>query len=274
MRPLARALAAATDRLAAAGVPSARTDAEELAAFVLGVPRGSLVLHGNLDGSRFDDLVHLRASRVPLQHLTGRAGFRRLTLAVGPGVFVPRPETEVLVEWCLRAAPRGGVVVDLCAGSGAIALAIADERPDLTVYAVEREEAAFAWLRRNAAGSPVVSVRGDAATAVPELDGTVDLVASNPPYVPVDGRVLDPEVAAHDPPAALYAGADGLETVQVVSRAARRLLRVGGCLAVEHADAQGDAVPALLRRHGWRAVADHRDLSDRPRFATASRPGD
>ena len=136
MTPLASALAAAAERLAAAGVPSPRADAEELAAFVLGVPRGSLVLHDDIDGGRFGELVELRASRLPLQHLTGRAGFRRLTLAVGPGVFVPRPETEVLVEWCLRVAPPRGVVVDLCAGSGAIALALADERPDLTVYAV------------------------------------------------------------------------------------------------------------------------------------------
>ena len=268
--------AAAT--LAAAGVASPRHDAEELAAHVLGLSRSRLVLLDRLPAEaagRYAELVEQRAARVPLQHLTGVAGFRRLDLAVGPGVFVPRPETEVLVDWVLARLRPGDLVVDLCAGSAAIALAIADEATGVAVHAVEREEHALAWAARNVAatGLPVALHRGDVADpgVLADLDGTVDLVTANPPYVPADADVQR-EVAEHDPPAAIWGGEDGLITMRSVERAAARLLRPGGLLAVEHAAAQGEAVPVVFR--AWADVQDHRDLVDRPRFTTARRRPD
>ena len=263
--------------LGAAGVASPRHDAEELAAYVLGLSRSRLVLLDRLPAGaadRYRELVEQRAARVPLQHLTGAAGFRRLDLAVGPGVFVPRPETEVLVDWALARLRPGDLVVDLCAGSGAIALAIADEAPGVTVHAVELEQDALAWAARNVekTGLPVTLHVGDVADPVvlADLDGTVDLVTANPPYVPVGGQV-EREVAEHDPPAALWGGEDGLVTVRAVERAAVRLLRPGGLVAVEHADLQGESVPAVFRH--WAEVEDHPDLTGRPRFTTARRPG-
>jgi release factor glutamine methyltransferase len=267
---------AAAERLAAAGVASPRHDAEELAGHLLGLPRSRLVLLNRLPtgvAERYAELVEQRAARVPLQHLTGVAGFRRLELAVGPGVFVPRPETEVLVEWALAELTPGAVVVDLCAGSGAVALAVADEAPGVVVHAVEVEEHALAWAERNVAatGLPVTLHRGDVAdpSVLADLDGTVDLVTANPPYIPV-GSSVEPEVAEHDPPAALWGGGeDGLTVVRAVERAAARLLRPGGLVGVEHADVQGASVPAVFARAGWADVADHPDLVGRPRFTTA-----
>jgi release factor glutamine methyltransferase len=276
---------AAAERLAAAGVASPRHDAEVLAAHVLGVPRSRLALAGPLSEeqyARYTDLVDQRAARVPLQHLTGLAGFRLLEFAVGPGVFVPRPETEVLVGWALAALAGlpAPLVVDLCAGSGAIALALANElggRPH--VHAVERDPLALAWAQRNAeartaAGDPPVTLhRGDVAdpALLADLAGTVDLVAANPPYVPA-GSLLEPEVAWHDPPAALWGGPDGLDPIRQIERAAARLLRPGGAVAVEHADTQGQAVPELFTRTvRWTDVTDHPDLAGRPRLTTARR---
>jgi release factor glutamine methyltransferase len=266
---------AAARALAAAGVASPEHDAEELAGYVLGLSRPKLVLLDRLPAevaARYDELVRERAARVPLQHLTGVAGFRRLDLAVGPGVFVPRPETEVLVDWALTHLVPGALVVDLCAGSGAIALAIADEAPGVTVHAVEREPDALAWAARNVerTGLAVTLHRGDVAdpSVLAELTGTVDLVTANPPYIPV-GAGVEREVAEHDPPAALWGGEDGLVTVRAVQRAAARLLRPGGLVAVEHADVQGESVPAVFR--GWAEVEDHPDLVGRARFTTARR---
>lgn len=266
---------AAASRLAAAGVAAPAHDAEELAAHVLGVPRSRLFTLERLPAAaadRYAALVAERADRVPLQHLTGVAGFRRLELAVGPGVFVPRPETEVLVGWALERLRPGDLVVDLCAGSGAVALAVADEAPGVTVHAVEREEHALAWAARNVAatGLPVTLHRGDVAdpALLARLDGTVDVVTANPPYIPV-GAGVEREVAEHDPPAALWGGEDGLDVVRAVERAAHRLLRPGGLVAVEHADLQGESVPAVFAR--WAEVADHPDLVGRPRFTTARR---
>jgi release factor glutamine methyltransferase len=269
---------AAAARLAAAGVASPRHDAEELAAHVLGLSRAKLALLDRLPAAtaaRYAELVEQRAARVPLQHLTGVAGFRRLELAVGPGVFVPRPETEALVEWVLSRLAPGALVVDLCTGSGAVALAVADEAPGVTVHAVERDEHALAWAARNveATGLPVTLHRGDVAdpALLAPLAGTVDLVTANPPYIPV-GAAVEREVAEHDPPAALWGGEDGLDVVRAVERAAARLLRPGGLVAVEHADAQGTSVPGVFARAGWVDVADHPDLAGRPRFTTARRP--
>jgi release factor glutamine methyltransferase len=282
------AVADAAAVLAAAGVASPRHDAEELAGHVLAVPRSRLALAGALTGAqraRYADLIDQRASRVPLQHLTGVAGFRRLELSVGPGVFVPRPETEVLAGWAIAAlqaalsAVPDPLVVDLCAGSGAVALALAQEVPGARVHAVEVDPQALAWAQRNvaarmAAGDrPVTLHRGDVSDPdlLAELAGAVDLVTANPPYIPV-GATVEPEVAEHDPPAALWGGPDGLDTMRAVERTAARLLRPAGLVAVEHADLQGAAVPALFTRTGrWVGVADHADLAGRPRFTTARR---
>jgi release factor glutamine methyltransferase len=278
---LRRVLAAAADRLRDAGVDSPRNDAEVLAAHVLGCRRGALLVSDMSpeQARRYDELVGERAHRVPLQHLTGVAGFRHLDLAVGPGVFVPRPETELLAGWGLERLHGGAVVVDLCAGSGALALSVAHECPAATVYAVERSEYAVAWARRNAehqAGrgdTPITLVHADATDpeTLRELDGTVDLVLTNPPYVP-DGATVAREVAEHDPPEALWGGPDGLDVVRALVRRAAALLKPGGYLGIEHADSQGTAVPRVVRQAGgWTEVEDHRDLAGRDRFTTARR---
>lgn len=269
----------AARRLAAAGVPNARGDAELLAAHVLGVGRGELSLQPTMTAAQraaFDELVGRRAARIPLQHLTGTVGFRHVELAVGPGVFVPRPETEQVTGWAvdwLRGQPHPPVVVDLCTGSGAIAVAIADEVPAAVVHAVELDPAAARWAARNITGTRVQLHLGDAATALPGLDGGVDLVVSNPPYVPAGERdLVDPEVRDHDPALSLWAGADGLDVFRVVVRRAAGLLRSGGALVVEHSDRQGELAPDVLRDvGGWVGVQDHCDLTGRPRYVTALR---
>ncbi|TFV80240.1 peptide chain release factor N(5)-glutamine methyltransferase [Blastococcus sp. CT_GayMR20] len=277
-------IADAARRLADAGVESPRVDAELLLAHVLGVPRGRLITAGDVgadEAARFGELLEQRADRVPLQHLTGRAAFRHLELAVGPGVFVPRPETEQLTGWALGrlAGIEGPVVVDLGSGSGAIALSIAHEHPGARVTAVERDPGAVAWTRHNAlarvaAGdTPVGVVEGDMTdpALLSELDGRVTVVVSNPPYVP-DDAVLPREVADHDPPPALWGGPDGLDVVRGMLTVAARLLHPGGWLGIEHADQQGTALPAVVRAHGgFTEVEDHPDLADRPRFTTARR---
>ncbi|MFL6118623.1 peptide chain release factor N(5)-glutamine methyltransferase [Actinophytocola sp.] len=277
-QPLRLAIMEAERVLADAGVASPRADAELIAAHVLDVPRGKLLLTPMVDRQVVDaiaGLVRERAKRVPLQHLLGWAALGPVTVHVGPGVFVPRPETELLLEWGLgvlagRVAP---VVVDLCTGSGALALAVATARPDAVVHAVEVDPTALAWARRNLGDSGVRLHAGDVTdpSLLTELDAQVDLVLCNPPYVPVDTPV-PPEVGEHDPFAAVFAGADGLAVIRHVVNLAARLLRPGGAVGIEHDDTQGDAVPALLStRKVLTGVADHADLSRRPRFATAYR---
>ena len=275
---------AATASLSEAGVPSPQHDAEELAAHMLGVSRTRLGLHPLVESDwveRYRALVARRASRVPLQHLTGSAVLGRTEIQVGPGVFIPRPETEVLVEWSLAAIKdvEAPVVVDLCSGSGAIALAIAQARPDASVHAIERADGALAWARRNlelhndAGGTPIDLRGGDIfdERLVNDLDGTADLVTANPPYVP-DGTEVDPEVADHDPAEAVFAGADGLAVIKPLISVAAGLLKPGGALAIEHDDSQGESVPALLvARRVLADVIDHRDLAGRARFVTARR---
>jgi release factor glutamine methyltransferase len=279
----------ATATLAAAGVDSPEHDARALAVHVLGLARPSDLLlaytWSEQDATAYDDLVGRRAERVPLQHLTGTVGFRHIELAVGPGVFVPRPETESVVQWAVDAAAGEGwtapLCVDLCAGSGTIAFALANEIPGAVVHAVERDPDALEWARRNAtsrvkAGDPEVQLHlGSAEDALPGFDGTVDLVISNPPYVATsEAHVPDPEVLDHDPGIALWAGQDGLDVIRLVQQAARRLLRRGGLLVVEHSDRQGQTAPALLEQvGGWTEVADHRDLAGRDRYVTARRSG-
>jgi release factor glutamine methyltransferase len=265
-----------------AEVGSPRHDAEALLAHVLGCTRADLLTLREVPPdaeAAYGSLLLRRAGREPLQHLVGSAAFRHVEVAVGPGVFIPRPETELVagaaIAEALAVGAAGGrpVVVDLCAGSGAIALAVADEAPLAEVHAVERSAAACEWLARNAAGSRVHVHRADAATALPGLDGSVDVVVSNPPYVPESDRPrMDPETLRHDPPEALWGGgSDGLEVPGVVISAAARLLRPGGLLALEHAEGQGAGVRVLLGSGPWTEVATHRDLAGRERFATARR---
>lgn len=264
--------------LAEAGVPSPRVDAELLAVDGLGVPRIELRRAAD-PGPAYWGLVDRRARREPLQHLLGRAWFRHLEVAVGPGVFVPRPETEAVTEAAVAEAARRvaeghvPVVVDLGTGTGVIALSVAHEVPGALVHAVELDEAAYAWAERNVAGSRVHLHRGDLARCLPELDGRVDVVVSNPPYIPPDGVPVDPEVRDHDPAQALYgSGPDGLGEVRSVVATAARLLVPGGLLVVEHADRQAESVCGLLGR-AWDDVCRHRDLTGRPRFVTARLPG-
>jgi release factor glutamine methyltransferase len=277
MTELRAALDAATARLAAAGVGSPRFDAEELAAHVLGVGRGDLIRHERIDAAAYEELVAAREQRRPLQHLTGLAHFRYVSVAVGPGVFVPRPETEVMVDQViahLRAGPAEPLVVDLCTGSGAIALSIATEVPGARVHAVEVDPGAHDWAARNLAGSGVILHLADARSALPELAGTVDVVISNPPYIPLQAwESVATEVRDHDPAAALWGGGeDGLDLIRGVEARAGLLLRRDGLVAVEHADVQGAGVTAVFRGAGrWRAVADHRDLAGRDRYLTAVR---
>ncbi|KOT43743.1 SAM-dependent methyltransferase [Streptomyces rimosus subsp. rimosus] len=271
-------VAQATQRLADAGVPSPRFDAEELAAHVHGVKRGELHRVADADfDARYWEAVARREAREPLQHITGRAFFRYLELHVGPGVFVPRPETESVVGWAIDAVRAMDVVepliVDLCTGSGAIALALAQEVPRSRVHAVELSDEAMQWARKNVEGSRVVLQQGDALTALPELDGQVDLVISNPPYIPLtEWEYVAPEARDHDPELALFSGQDGLDTIRGIERTAHRLLRPGGVVVIEHADTQGGQVPWIFtEERGWADAADHPDLNNRPRFATARR---
>lgn len=278
-------LAGATERLRTAGVPSPEHDAAELLAHVLGTDRGRLTLIADVPAAiagEYDALVSRRAAREPLQHLTGTAHFRRVELLVGPGVFVPRPETELLAGWAVEQAGRldAPVVVDLCTGSGAIAKALADEVPGARVHAVELDAAAHRWAARNLAGTGVDLRRGDLAVELQELEGTVDVVVCNPPYVPLDAwESVAPEARDHDPQLALFSGADGLAVIRVLERRAAVLLRPGGFVGTEHADVQGPdgpggGVPRVFAGTGrWVDVRDHADLAGRPRFTTARLAG-
>jgi release factor glutamine methyltransferase len=268
--------------LAACGVASPRFDAETLAAHVVGVERSKLMMHPLVDPSAIEQLHRLavrRAAREPLQHLLGTAVLGPVEVAVGPGVFTPRPETELLLEWGLKAIAdvASPLVVDLCTGTGALALAVAASRPDAVVHAVEADPGAMTWAQRNVAdhGNTVTLHAADVRwpDLLVELESHVDLVLCNPPYVP-DHTPVPPEVEDWDPPGAVFGGPDGLEIIRAVIAASAGLLRYGGHLAVEHDDTHGEAVPALLRRRRVLTdVEEHRDLNDRPRFATARRLG-
>lgn len=270
-------MAEAADRLREAGVASPDYDAAELLAFVCGVSRTRLNLLTVTDEQRlrYEELVARRARREPLQHLTGTAAFRYRELLVGPGAFVPRPETEVLVGWILDrlADVEAPLVVDLCSGSGAIAGAVATERPDSTVHAVELSPEACVWARRNLAGTGATLHEGDIDGCLPELDGQVDAVIANPPYIPLTAwESVTAEVRDHDPALALWSGDDGLDEIKVVAATAGRLLKPGGWFGCEHADVQGESAPAIFAATGrFTEVRDHPDLAARPRFTTGRR---
>lgn len=285
--PLRDALRSATGKLAAARVPEPVVDAELLLAHLRGTSRGEVQaasVRGDIleipQAEAFRRLIARRATREPLQHITGVAPFRSLELVVGPGVFVPRPETEVVAGLAIDALRGAGpepVAVDLCTGSGAIALAMATEAPHARVHAVEQSIEAYMWAKENVARSHAENVSlvlGDAgeATTLAELEGVVDVVASNPPYVPDDAVPRDDEVRLHDPDQALYGGHDGLDVVRRLSLAALALARRGGTIVIEHGEWQGEPVRELLAADGWLDAATFPDLTGRDRATTAVRP--
>ncbi|TDO09264.1 release factor glutamine methyltransferase [Mycobacterium sp. BK086] len=277
MSALRQAIDVATAALAEAGIDSARTDAELLAAHVAGVSRGRLVAIDEPGGdffTRYDQAIDARRSRIPLQHITGSAAFGPLELRVGPGVFIPRPETEALLEWALaQRLPERPVIVDLCTGSGALAIALATNWPQARVIAVDDDATALDYARRNAEGTTVELVRADVTVPglLTDLTGSVDLVVSNPPYIPA-GAALDPEVADHDPAHALFGGADGMAVIAPIARLSAGWLKPGGLFAVEHDDTTSDrTVETISSTTLFTAVAPHRDLTGRPRFVTARR---
>jgi len=274
----------ASQRFAEVGIESHQADAEILLAHVLDVSRGELTSMIFMDASIesdklriFEELLVKRADRFPLQHLTGTAAFRKIELAVGPGVFVPRFETEVIVGKALEFLASldfdTPVVVDLATGSGAIALSVAVEFPTAEIHAVELSEQALEYTKRNfqkyAANADLR--QGDLSAAFPDLNGLVDVVISNPPYIPDEMIPIYPEVHLHDPKLALYGGADGLDIVRNVELTAKRLLKPGGSLFIEHADMQGEAVRAILLATGWHEVKTHQDLAGRDRLVSAIR---
>ena len=276
--------------LSGAGVRNADVDAELLLGHVLGLSRGQVQARAITDAGidpeqqlAVLEAVERRAAREPLQHITGRAPFRALELAVGPGVFVPRPETETVAQFAIDSllavpspSPRA---IDLGTGSGAIAIAMATEVPHAEIVAVENSPRAFVWARQNVrelAGSNLRLIFCDLADLPADLDGapldgTFDVVVSNPPYIPLGAIPRDPEVRLHDPQVALYGGHDGLEVVRAISRRAAALLHPGGTLVLEHGELQGSAIRELLAADGWRAAATHRDLLGRDRTTTALR---
>jgi release factor glutamine methyltransferase len=271
------AIDSATRLLADAGIDSARYEAEELAAHFAGTERGRLALIGTPDDTFFDRYhvaIAERSRRVPLQHITGIAAFGPLTLLVGPGVFIPRPETEAMLEWAsAQRLPHGPTIVDLCTGSGALAVALAQHWPEARVIGIDDSDAALAYARKNSADTKVELVRADATDLglLTELDGQVDLVVVNPPYVP-DGASLEPEVSHHDPSHAVFGGPDGMTVINAVVGLAGRWLRPGGLFAVEHDDTTSSLTVELIRSTGlFDNVVARQDLTGRPRFVTARR---
>ncbi|MGI8457930.1 MAG: peptide chain release factor N(5)-glutamine methyltransferase [Propionibacteriaceae bacterium] len=280
-------------RLAAAGMASPAADARLLLAHTLEVEPARLLVLDGIDTAQhqhFADLVAERADGVPLQHLTGETTFRYSRLEVGPGAFVPRPETEVMTGWVLdriyeRSAANPDTmirVVDLCTGSGAIVRALWDETTDLhdrlELHALELADDAIGYAIANLAGTAVLLHHADVADAAELLrpEGAAapfDVVVANPPYIPLDAyESVTPEVRDHDPMIALFSGDDGLDTIHVVAAVAARLLRDDGWLACEHAEVQSAAVQQLVARTGdFVDVRDRHDLTDRPRFLTARR---
>lgn len=280
----------ATNLLTEAKVSSPQVDAELLLAHVVGVERSQLLTVVDVTPEQlidFENLVARRANRVPLQHLTGVAYFRHLELAVGPGVFVPRPETELLAEAAikhLKTLNSKRIAVDLCSGSGAIALSLALEVPGTTVHAVELSDDAVKWLTHNivdhaakleAVDSHVIVHHGNAGdrSLLREFAGQVDAVVSNPPYIPSAMIPRDPEARDHDPAIALFSGSDGLDVAREVVLVAGELLKPGGFVGMEHADVQGESMPALFNGmpNIWSNVIDNVDYNKLPRFTTAIR---
>jgi release factor glutamine methyltransferase len=280
---LSEALAFASEKLSAAGVPSPQADATWLLCHILETDRSDLLTRITFDQDLAAEQLEAfladlarREKREPLQHITGKAAFRSLELSVGPGVFIPRPETEQVVQYAidyLRQLPTPGVAIDLGTGSGAIAIAMAVEAPQTKVYAVELSQAAFDYAAKNIeANAAAVELRlGAMQEVVSDLVGELDVVISNPPYIPDSAIPIDPEVRNFDPELALYGGEDGLDVVRDISGIAAALLRAGGLLVLEHADGQSDAIRELLLNDGWLSVSAFQDATMRYRTITAIR---
>ena len=270
--------------LADAGVPSPGVDADLLLCHVLGIDRAQLKLR-ELRGDglqpahreQFTELVAARRTRIPLQHLTGVAYFRYLELKVGPGVFTPRPETETVVQLGLDFLAAHGIgsprCIDLCSGSGAIAAALASEVPTASVWAVELSDDAIGYTRANCEPHGVTVLHQDATQVPAQLDATMDLVISNPPYIPPNAVPREVEVREHDPEMALYGlGEDGLQVPRAVTAQALKLLRPGGWYVMEHAEVQRESAAAMLREAGFTQVAGHQDLTGRARATSGYAP--
>lgn len=280
---LSEALSFATEKLSLASVPSPQADATWLLCHVLDTDRSDLLTRITFDQEltpeqldAFEAALARREKREPLQHITGTAAFRSLELSVGPGVFVPRPETEQVVQYAidyLRQLPTPGVAIDLGTGSGAIAIAMAKEVPQAKVFAVELSESAHAYAAKNIVANGVtVELRlGAMQEVVSDLVGSLDVVISNPPYIPNAAIPIDPEVRNYDPELALYGGEDGLDVIRDISGIAAALLRPGGLLVLEHADGQSDDIRELLLTDGWLNVSAFQDATMRYRTITAIR---
>lgn len=275
MSSLRQLIAEAVESLSRAGVSSPQVDAEELAAHLLGISRTRLRFAETTPEfpERYRDLIAQRARRIPLQHLTGNAAFGPIEVFVGPGVFIPRPETESLYAWAAGELTPHKTVVELCAGSAALSVALSHDEPTARVLAVELDERALMYTRRNTDGTGVEVIQADVTSSelLVQWDGTVDLIVANPPYIP-EGAELEPEVAHHDPPLALFAGDDGLAIIAPIVTAAGRLLAPGGRIGVEHDDTNGDGTCELFTASGlFDEIAQRHDLAGRPRFVTARR---
>lgn len=267
-----------------AGVPSPSVDATELLNFVMSSGGGVVGPFDAVTMNQIQDfqaLVDKRCDRIPLQHLTGVAYFRHLTLQVGAGVFSPRPETELLAQVGVDVLKSGMTAVDLCSGSGAVALALATEVAGVSVHAVEMSADACEFLTQNVArysstlaenGSTVTVYLADAmdSTVLAHLFGRCDVVLSNPPYIPSGMIPREPEVRDHDPDLALYGGLDGFDIARGVIEVAAGLLVSGGVFGMEHADVQGESVGELFDTR-WTHVNDHTDYNLLPRYVTAVR---
>ena len=271
------AIESATTLLADAGIDSARYEAEELAAHLTGTERGRLPLIDSPDDTFFDRYhaaIAARSRRVPLQHITGTAAFGPLRLLVGPGVFIPRPETEAILEWATaQRLPQTPFIVDLCTGSGALAIALAQHWPEARLLGIDDSDAALEYARKNSAGTKVELLHADVTKPglLTDLDGQVDLVVANPPYVP-DGAPVEPEVSHYDPSHAVFGGTDGMTVINAIVRLAGRWLRPGGFFAVEHDDTTSLLTCELISgTELFDDVVAQTDLTGRPRFVTARR---
>ena len=284
---LAELLVGAKQRLTNAGLPSPEVDAELIVAHLLGLPRGELIPAANRGltmkpeiQNQLWELVRRRTSREPLQHIIGRAPFMTFEVTVGPGVFIPRPETESMVERALNILSLTGAngaelkIADLCSGSGVIALALGRELANARISAVEISVSARPYLERNVASERKkirvepcsVSSWGELADA-----SSFDMIISNPPYIPDTEVPNDPEVRDFDPREALYSGRDGLDSIREIASLSAVILKPGGTLLIEHSNLQGKEVREILQTRGFVDVSTGRDLAGRERFAEARR---
>ena len=264
--------------LTGAGIENAARESEWIVESASGLDRASIALHGGeVDepvASKARELAGRRAGGEPLQYVTGVVGFRRLELQIGPGALIPRPESELVTGVAMDLLPQGGLLVDIGTGAGAMALATADERPDARVIATDVAADALEWAQRNkdALQLEVEFYEGDLFACLPEeMKGSIDVVVSNPPYVPEDFS-LAPVIRDHEPHVALFASGDGLAIIERLVADAPEWLKPDGWVVLEMDHAQRDAVRRLFEARGYRDVAILEDQTGRPRIARARRP--